>query len=593
MGSFPRASVTDLDLLARMVEAGNLGGSTHHAGPHCRTTRLEIRDTRAMESRGREMMKLRRKRQPRDFEQFGYQIMRDCGNAADAAAICGLEIHAEEKRLQPERLSLQENISDAEHHITALHAALYDRTAPVNDAAMLTHGITVYIMLVFAVMAASACVVGNVITFLLLGFDLVPAIFSAVGMTAVPLLVGHLAYEWFVAKSRVLQILVVVATLLLCGAGILKLGQARGQMIDKAVSASRVDSYVDDANTDSEPDQEAKPPESGEAKIHSTFGDAMLLFMIAAEIVLGFLVGQLVRMYGDEDYAAWRKLKGLRIRLIRLRAENNKLIVSIEISKRTCLAGILRAQNEQTKRRPPYHRAAVVTFFCIFFARSLTAQNTEHYEGILIDTSASISRGGRTNELFREYLLTTRRLLMTEPPNTRVWVEMVSSDSFGGVREVLKGWTPDARGVFTDGLNRARRQLASSFEKNSSAMSPVASATDIFGALWRLKATIESDAARGASSTPKTIWVFSDMMNETQDFSMPELIEMGPESMLERAKANGLLVPLNGYRVHVLGASPSGLSPQLWTILKRFWTIYFSAAGADLVSYSVDCTAER
>jgi len=538
-------------------------------------------------------MTMSAKRQPRDFEQFGYRTMRECGNAADAAAICGLEIQAEEKRLQPERLTLQEKTSDTECHISALHSALYDRTPRVNDAAMLTHGIAVFIMLLFTVMAASACIVGNVITFLLLGFDLLPAILSAVGLTALPLLVGHLAYEWFVAKSRVLQILVVVTTLLLCGAGILKLGQARGQMIDKAVSTPRVNSYVDDANTDSEPGQEEKPPESGEAKIHGTFGDAMLLFMIAAEIVLGFLVGRLVRMYGDEDYAAWRKLKELRTRLIRLRAENNALIMSIEIAKRTCLAGILRAQNEQTKRRPPYHRAAIVILFCLFFARALTAQNTERFEGILIDTSASISRGGRTNELFREYLLATRKLLITEPPNTRVWVEMISRDSFGGVREVLKGWTPDARGVFTDDLNRARRQLASSFERKSSAMTPVASATDIFGALWRLKATIESDAARGAPSTPKTIWVFSDMMNETQEFSMPELIDMGPESMLERAKANGLLVPLNGYRVHVLGASPSGLSPQSWTILERFWTIYFSAAGADLRSYSVEFDVQR
>lgn len=34
------------------------------------------------------------------------------------------------------------------------------------------------------------------------------------------------------------------------------------------------------------------------------------------------------------------------------------------------------------------------------------------------------------------------------------------------------------------------------------------------------------------------------MMNETQDFPMPTLIAIGPEQMLERAKANGLLVLL-------------------------------------------------
>src|SRR3984885_16190511 len=98
--------------------------------------------------------------QLRNFEQFGYQTMRDCGNAADAAAICGLEIQAEEKPLQPERLVLQEKILDTEHHISALHSALYGRTAPVNDAAMLAHSLAVLVMLIFTIMAAAACVVG-------------------------------------------------------------------------------------------------------------------------------------------------------------------------------------------------------------------------------------------------------------------------------------------------------------------------------------------------------------------------------------------------------------------------------------------------
>ena len=39
------------------------------------------------------------------------------------------------------------------------------------------------------------------------------------------------------------------------------------------------------------------------------------------------------------------------------------------------------------------------------------------------------------------------------------------------------------------------------------------------------------------------------MMNETQDFPMATLIAIGSEQMLERAKANGLLVPMNGYKI--------------------------------------------
>lgn len=52
------------------------------------------------------------------------------------------------------------------------------------------------------------------------------------------------------------------------------------------------------------------------------------------------------------------------------------------------------------------------------------------------------------------------------------------------------------------------------------------------------------------------------MMNETKDFPMPTLIALGPEQMLERAKTNGLVVPMNGYKVYIYGASPGGIAPQ-------------------------------
>ena len=47
---------------------------------------------------------------------------------------------------------------------------------------------------------------------------------------------------------------------------------------------------------------------------------------------------------------------------------------------------------------------------------------------------------------------------------------------------------------------------------------------------------------------------------------MPTFIAIGPEQMLERAKANGLLVPMNGYKIYIFGASPSGLTPQAWSL---------------------------
>jgi hypothetical protein len=226
-----------------------------------------------------------------------------------------------------------------------------------------------------------------------------------------------------------------------------------------------------------------------------------------------------------------------------------------EIAKKCCLAGILRAQNVRPRRHPPYHRTLPIFLVLVMFSNiRARAQTLERYDGILIDTSGSISRGGRTNELFHDYLVGTRKLLLTEPPNTRVWVLSISADSFGGTREILTGWTPDARGVFTDDLNRARKQLASTFEVKSAEMAPLASATDIFGGLGHLKTLFESGPKPGSNtSVSKTIWIFSDMMNETKEFPMPELIEFGPQKVLERARTNGLLVPMNGYRVYVYG----------------------------------------
>ncbi len=229
----------------------------------------------------------------------------------------------------------------------------------------------------------------------------------------------------------------------------------------------------------------------------------------------------------------------------------------------------------------------------LLFAAPLHAQSVQRYEGILIDTSASISRGGRSNELFRKYLKGVRELLLTTPPNTRVWVLRISSDSFGGPEEIVRGWTPDAHGVFTDDLERARRQLAAAFEKHSVGMAPSAPATDIFGGLERMKVLAEAATQTFGTANSTTIFIFSDMLNETGEFPIPALLQTGPERMFERAKAAGFVVPLPHYDVYVYGAATNGLAPEPWMVIRRFWETYFSAAGAHLVLYSSECEPLR
>ena len=157
----------------------------------------------------------------------------------------------------------------------------------------------------------------------------------------------------------------------------------------------------------------------------------------------------------------------------------------------------------------------------------------------------------------------------------------------------MRGRTLDAQGVFTDDLSRARHQLAANFEAKSAGLTPPAAGTDIIGGLWQLKALLESGSKGSSDAVSKTIWIFSDMMNESANLNMPALLPAGPEKMIERTKANGLMVPLTGYRVYVIGASPSGLSPQAWNALRTFWMLYFREAGAELVTYSAESSVGR
>lgn len=155
------------------------------------------------------------------------------------------------------------------------------------------------------------------------------------------------------------------------------------------------------------------------------------------------------------------------------------------------------------------------------------------------------------------------------------------------------GWTPEPHGVFADELMRARRQLAASFEEKSSAMSASSPGTDIIGGLWRLKALFESGSQHFQSPERKSSFIFSDMVNETRSFPMPELIVVGSQQMLERVRASGLLVPMNGYKIYVYGASTRELTPQEWLATKTFWELYFRAVGAELITYSVACDVPR
>jgi hypothetical protein len=107
------------------------------------------------------------------------------------------------------------------------------------------------------------------------------------------------------------------------------------------------------------------------------------------------------------------------------------------------MAGILRAKHIQRKKCVPYHQALPLVFMVlILFSSRVIGQTINRHEGILIDVCGSIGKGGANNELFRGYLFGVKKLLLTELSNSRVWVSVITTESFGSVRSLVKGWTP-------------------------------------------------------------------------------------------------------------------------------------------------------
>lgn len=447
------------------------------------------------------------------------------------------------------------------------------------------------LMILVAVLASLA---GHTMTFYLFGSPLPVSLILGVALTGITTAAGYQAYEKVLVHHKVAEIVVILAAFVLCFWGLLQMAQARGTMMDKLSTSTSTNSFVDDGAPEDTPAAPTRDNDSPEQKVRGLLGSAIVKIMLSADILVGIFVGLLMKIWTQDDFVAWQNLKKSARELGHLEGQLSELQSFIEIAKKRCMAGILRAKHVQRKKVVPYHQALPMILLAVVLATSpMFAQTIKHHEGILIDVSGSIGKGGADSELFREYLFAVKKLLLTEPPQSRVWVSVITTESFGSVRSLVKGWTPDAQGVFTDDLNRARRELAEAFEAKAAGLKPTAAGTDIIGGLWQLKALLESGSKGSSDAITRTIWISSDMMNETTGFNMPPLLPTGPEGMLDRAKSDGLVVPLHGYQIHVIGASPSGLTPQAWNTVRAFWSAYFSAAGAKLVSYSAESIGER
>lgn len=517
----------------------------------------------------------------KDFEKVGYETMTQTRDFEATRRICGLDILAFGDALEQIINDLGRAIGDKRQGVQALHCDLYERDVPVRDSQMMAHEIVVAIFATLTVATVLASMGSHFVTFYLMG-EVVLGLAMAPVLTALAVAIGYLAFERLLSGRVVLQVIVVSLGVLIGGWGLAQWAQTRAIVATHADASSTGTSYVDGA----EAAEELAHNQSDEQAVRQMQREAWYKILLGADILVGIFLGLYIQKRTNEDYVAWRTLKRLQDEIAVLESGRDSLGKQVAIAEKKCMAGILRALHAPKRKHVPYFRLSVIVLLAgLPLQPHADAQNVTRQEGILIDTSRSIGRGA-DQELFRKYLQGVRHRLATEPPSSQVVVCVIATDSFGGTHEILKGWTPEVHGIFTDELTRARGQLVSTFASKSPKLAPNASGTDIIGALWRMKAILESGDYAGPVN--REIWIWSDMMNDTPTLTMPKLIALGSDELLETARQRELIVPLLGYKVRVFGASTRGLSPQEWKTVKAFWRDYFRAARAELVNYSVD-----
>jgi hypothetical protein len=482
-----------------------------------------------------------------DFEELGFRTMLETQNEQTTKEICSLHLSAHQDALEPAMAALNSKIEEAAHQRQSLWTHLYDRPDPASDAWMLTRGIGIGLLAVlfFVVFLTSAA--GHMTTFYLFGLGWFTSVILGLSLTGLTTAAGHLAYEKILIRHEMSQIVVIASALLLCFWGLFQLAEARSEMVNKLASSNSSQSYVDDASAEESPTEKTEEG-SQQQKVQQNLSGAIIKIMIAADLIVGVLLGLVGIMRNNEDYSAWQRLKKISGSVAQMEKRRKELLSRIDIASKRCMAGILRASNIRRRNHVPYFRPlrlfllASIPGLLPGAAVPAVSQSVERHEAILLDVSGSVGGGTSQNQRFREYLYAAKKLLLTEPPNSRVWVSTITTESFGSVQELLKGHTPDVQGVFTDDLDRARRQLATSFESKSAGLAPVAAGTDIIGGLWHMKTLLESTlGAIDSKKSSKTIWIVSDMVNETASLLMPALIPLGPQKILEHAKANGLV----------------------------------------------------
>ncbi len=424
-----------------------------------------------------------------NWRSFGFETMRNVKDQTLARQICSCRLQALQHELHPEIAKREKEVSDKNDSGQALCDQLYNRREPVVDGRMFAIGIVLVVLILMFVVSFGASAASHALTFAMFGWTLLISMIVGTTLTAVATAAGHQVYERILQTRPWLHALIAVTGFVLCFYGLFQLAQARGVMTSIINHETETASFVEEAPVVADGESDEKPTESKQHRVQDLLGQAVIKIMLAADMMVGLFLGMITRLYNDDDFVVWRHVRRLKRRVARVQAEIDHLKAEIQTAMKECAAGILEGLHFQSPSSgKPYLKMLPVIALLMLPVAASAQTDIKRHEVILVDTSGSIAHRGQTHTLFQDYLAATRRLLQTEPAQSRVWVQLVTTDSFGAVQTLIKGFTPSVSGVFTDDLDRARQQLVGAFKLKSAQMRQVASGTGFTGGFWLAKA---------------------------------------------------------------------------------------------------------
>ena len=227
-----------------------------------------------------------------------------------AKEVCAPKLFAYYAELHGTIAALQTAVARRQHHNTALCHQLYGGDEPMNDKAMLARALHVRVLscLLFAVLVTA--IAAHTYRFLLFGLGALTSVGLGVCLTVAVAAAGHLAFERVLNGSKALSSAIPLGAVSLMLWGVFQFAQAGGIAMIKqhALPSHSRESYVDGATTEPAPESQPGPFPESDQNLQGLLTDSVTKIFVAADVMLGVLLGTIIRLRTDEKYAAWKQL---------------------------------------------------------------------------------------------------------------------------------------------------------------------------------------------------------------------------------------------------------------------------------------------